>query len=84
MRTASSWISPPARSQPAELPPQLAAALGVAPVGAYSASGRSGQTWLLELASAAEVRALTPDFAALRQTPSARDHRDRAQRRPGL
>jgi PhzF family phenazine biosynthesis protein len=55
---------------PAEPPPQLVAALGATPVSSYAASRPSGPTYLLELASAAEVRALAPDFSALLQAPA--------------
>lgn len=56
----------PALSQtPAAAPPELIAALGVAPI--YV--GQSGDKYLIEVADEAAVRQLQPDFAALRQMP---------------
>ena len=60
------WIEldfPATRAAPGPLPPGLAEALGVTP----RWSGRSKFDYLLELDSEASVRALEPDFAALKR-----------------
>jgi PhzF family phenazine biosynthesis protein len=57
------WLDFPARFlQPADPPPGLLAALGCTAIWV----GVSGQDYYIELASEAEVRALDPDFRALR------------------
>ena len=59
------WIRldfPAEPPQPAEPPPELAAALGVVP----RYVGRNRFDYLLEVDSEADVRAVSPDFAALR------------------
>jgi PhzF family phenazine biosynthesis protein len=60
------WLDFPARRvEPAEPPAGLLAALGAEPV----AVGASGSSFLVEVASEEEVRALAPDFPALRLLP---------------
>lgn len=63
---------PSYRSEPAPLPGAVVAALRTAPVAVrlVERAGR-GETWLLELASEADVRRLAPDFAALRAAGAA-------------
>ena len=63
------WIALdfPARHEvPASAPPELLSALNVRP---DHVCQNEFQTYLVELASAAEVRAVTPDFAALGKIP---------------
>src|SRR5262245_18089691 len=63
------WIEldfPTTPEQPAEAPPGLAAALGAAP----RYVGRNQFDYLVEVESEAVLRALRPDFAALRPIPA--------------
>lgn len=66
------WIEmdfPADFSTPADIPTELAAALGVSPVASSKVSGAFGNTWLLELADEAAVRGLAPDFRAMIAAP---------------
>ena len=67
-RQNQGWIEldfPARRTEPAELPGGAAQALGVEPV----AVRRWKENYLVEVASEAELRALRPDFAALKELP---------------
>jgi predicted PhzF superfamily epimerase YddE/YHI9 len=64
----SEWIELDFPARPAELcapPPELGPALGVVP----KTAGYNGMDWLVEVESAAVVRALRPDFARLATLP---------------
>jgi PhzF family phenazine biosynthesis protein len=68
-RSDAGWIEmdfPVRHVEPAEPASALNRSLGAAPVGTWRRSGEQGMVYLLELDSEAEVRALAPDFAALR------------------
>lgn len=54
---------------PAALPPVAEAALGVAPLAITRTPEAKEMNYLIELASEAAVRAVRPDFAALRRIP---------------
>ncbi|GDY13749.1 hypothetical protein LBMAG53_26270 [Planctomycetota bacterium] len=56
---------PAKRCLPGEIPADLLAALGVAAV----AGGKNGMDWLVELADAATVQSVSPDFARLARLP---------------
>src|SRR3989440_6057934 len=74
------WIEldfPATRAAPGPLPPGLAEALGVTPCW----TGRSNFDYLLEVDSEATVRALEPDFAALRRVEARAASSSRAARR---
>lgn len=68
-RTQEGWIElnfPAVVAEPAQAAPELLSALGI-PEARYI--GRNKFDYLVEVASAAEVRALKPDFAVLRKVP---------------
>ncbi len=82
-RQRSEWIAMdfPAKLAETAVPPEyLLEALGVTPV--YV--GRNAFDYLVEVATAAEVQAVQPDFARLAQVAGAGRHCHQPQRRPGL
>jgi len=64
-RDGAIWLSFPVLSGVADTPPKdVLASINRTPV----AAARHADRWLFEFATAADVRAITPDFAALRET----------------
>ncbi|MBY0370082.1 PhzF family phenazine biosynthesis protein [bacterium] len=75
VRKDGAWLEmdfPAVAPEPKQIPDEVCEALGIRAV--YCGTGRSLDDDLFEVASAAEVEKMQPDFTALARTPSARGY----------